>query len=145
MNGATQHLLALFGGILMIGLSFWAHRQIDARFQMALTHAHYTEALHLSRKHMKLASDSAIDTQPRTTGEWIALFNESARHAPLGGPAYVVSNQGNTITGANGVSATNYGESVELYRPGFKSLQPQKTTISPGSFLRGLNLKPARS
>ena len=135
MNGATQHLVALLGGFLVIGLSLWAHHEINTRFEMALTHAHFTEALSLSKKNMKLASDSEADTQPRTTGEWIALFNQSARHAPMGGPAYVVSNQGNSMTGAIGVSATNYGESVELYRPGFKTLEPRKVTVSPGGLI----------
>ena len=123
--------MALCGGILVIALSLWTHHEINTRFDMALTHAHFTEALQLSKKNMKLSSDAERDTQPRTTGEWISLFNQSARHAPMGGPAYVVSNQGNSMTGAVGVSATNYGEAVELYRPAFKTLEPKKVIVSP--------------
>lgn len=145
MNAATQHLLALFGAILVIGLSLWAHHQIDSRFQMALTHAHFTEALHLSKKNMNFESMSNTDRQPRNTGEWIGLFNESARFAPMGGPAFVVSNEGNAKTGAIGVSAINYGESVEIFRPGFKSLAPHKVIVSPGKFQHEPSLSETRS
>ena len=126
-------MLALIGALLVLCLTLWAKYELDTRFQMALTHAHFTEALQLSKKNMVLASNSENDTQPRNTGEWIALFNTRARHAPKGGPAYIVNSNGNAGTGAIGVSATNYGESVELSRPAFHKLTAHKVIVAPDS------------
>ncbi|NKB97312.1 MAG: hypothetical protein GKR90_02270 [Pseudomonadales bacterium] len=109
---------------------------------MALTHAHFTEAVQSSKKNMNTALSSdrtnmytadgvpTIGGTPRNTGEWIALFNESARHAPDGGPAYIVNSAGNSDTGAIGVTATDYGKEVQIVRPAFRSLEAHKITVS---------------
>lgn len=142
MQTPSHHLLALFGTIFVLTASFWVRYEIDTRFQMALTHAHFTEAVRSSKKNMNTLTATprsnsytadgvpTLGGTPRNTGEWIALFNESARYAPEGGPAYIVNSHGNATTGAIGVSATKYGREVQIVRPAFRSLTSSRIIVS---------------
>lgn len=142
MNTATQNCIALASAVFIIALTFWAQHEINARFQMALTHAHFTQAVQLSKKNLNTGTVAnkenrftregipTLGGQPRNTGEWIALFNGSARHAPDGGPAFIVNSAGNPLTGAIGVSATNYGDSIEISRPAYRTLKPHRVIVS---------------
>lgn len=142
MNAVSHHAVSAFGLTLVVCGSLWAKHALDVRFQMALTHAHFTEAVQVSRNNMLAErrietgarfTDTGVPTlggQPSSTGEWIALFNERARHAPEGGAAFIVNSDGNPATGAIGVGATNYGKEVQISRPSYRSLKKHKVIIS---------------
>lgn len=142
MTAISHHAVSGIGLTLVVCTSLWAKHALEVRFQMALTHAHFTEAVQVSRNSMLVDrtnetgarfTDSGVPTvggQPSSTGEWIALFNERARHAPEGGAAFIVNSDGNPATGAIGVGATNYGKEVQISRPSYRSLKKHKVIIS---------------
>ena len=143
MTAARHHVLAVIGMFAVVIVGFWAKAQLDVRFQMSLTHAHFTEAVLVTQTNMLSVTqpkptaagftNSGVPTvsgRPSSTGEWIALFNEHARHAPDGGAAYIVNSEGNPVTGAIGVGATNYGKEIQISRPSYRSLKKHKVVVS---------------
>ena len=107
---------------------------------MAQSHAHFTEAVQLARQSISPDSSGAryvtadgvptTASHPTNTGAWISTFSRTAKHAPDGGPAYIVNNTGSDKTGAIGVSATNYGKEVRITRPAYLGLQAQSATVT---------------
>ena len=146
-TGNTPPYMFMILGILsmVLGLA-WMKSAIDGRLSMALTHAHFTQAVRTATKNIGTRQDTSSVTGtrsftadgvpttgglPNNTGEWIALFSRITSTAPNGGPAYIVNRTGNANTGAIGISATNYGREVHISRPAYLGLNVQKIVVTP--------------
>ncbi len=133
--------LTFWGALLVVVLLSWISYELNARFKMARTHAHFAEAVRIAEENVGLNASLAPTTtdnskpenvnQPRSTGEWISLYNNKVKFAPGGGPAFIVNVQGNPATGAIGISATNYGTELHITRPAYRSLKTHKVVVTP--------------
>ena len=146
IRGRISHTgLIVILSMAVAGLVVWTKQSIDSRLAMARAHAHYTVAIQTAKQNIAPQA-RAVDTQYthtytsdgvptvarqlNNTGAWIELLNTRSSRAPLGGPAYVVNSSGNALTGAVGVSATNYGNEVQITRPAFLGLAAVRTIVT---------------
>lgn len=140
MNNRAQLALgiALFSAM---AAAFWTQAALSDRLAMARAHAHFTEAMRDAMQNISDAQAQASgaftadgiptsSAQPTNTTAWISHFSRRVDQAPGGGPAYVVNRWGNDLTGAIGVSATQYGSEVQLSRPMYLGLKPQQVKIT---------------
>ncbi|MEM7097262.1 MAG: hypothetical protein AAF541_03310 [Pseudomonadota bacterium] len=133
-NPSTKKLIGL-GLCFSLSVVFVIEtsRQVQMRLGMVQTHIAYTEAYRISRDMLVQHSVGAQEQAPESSGAWISRIktntNDSIHLAPGGGPAFILNNQGNSLTGAIGVTATNYGRDLILTRPAFYKLSSQSTTI----------------
>ncbi len=131
-------LLTIALSVLVVG---WISYELNMRFNMALAHAHFADAVARAHEHIEASRTGegrqhftaegvpTLGGLPRSTGEWIAYYHKFVRSAPGGGPAFVVNADGNPATGAIGVSATNYGTEVHLTRPAYRGLKAHKVVV----------------
>lgn len=112
--------VTLLASVLVAAVVTWLTVELDARFKMARAHAHFAEAVRIAKR-----SDAS-----RSTGEWISHYHQRIRHAPDGGPAFIVNARGNPSTGAIGISATNYGRELHITRPAYRSLHSHKVVVA---------------
>lgn len=124
---------AVLVGCVGIVLVIDAQRQISSRVAMTQTHFTYAEAYRLSREALAAHTLSTLQNLPESSGAWVSMFKrdvgDNLQFAPEGGPAFVLNKQGSSMTGAIGVTATNFGRDLILSRPAYKHLSPQTTRV----------------
>ncbi len=125
-------ILALAGSLALV-MVVNALQQIVVRVDMAHTHFAYAQAYHLSRQHLAAHSMGSASNVPESSGAWVNTFkNEMGKpliFAPAGGPGFVLNKQGSALTGAIGVTATNFGRDLILVRPAYRHLDQQAVTV----------------
>ena len=130
MKGEISPQLIIAAGILVIAaMASFTHQQMDARINMARTHANFTGALRIAQNSLNARTVKANSHNPTNTGEWIELFNAQSEAAPGGGPAFIVNTKGNSETGAIGVSVTNFGSELQITRPAYVILAEHKSIV----------------
>ena len=130
----------LLATIVCIATLLWATNAIHQRANMAQVHANFTHAIQTvkgkasqqdsSGQHFTADGIPTVATLPTNTGAWISEFSRKVDKAPEGGPAYIVNNTGSDMTGAIGVTATNYGKEVRITRPPYRDLESYTATVT---------------
>ena len=115
------------------------YRNYAQSVQMSKMAVHFVEAVEFAEKEYikdkveMLAGNGS--TKPSTTAGWVELFIENCNVAPSGGQGFLPGNQGDSTTGAIGVSVTDDGATVVLARPLYQTLVPLIATISSSGSL----------
>jgi len=93
------------------------------RMNTAKTNAHFLSAVTMVKNTVNESEHSLSASQ------WVGRLNSRALTATNGGPAFIVNDAGNKVTGAIGVAVDNYGADVHVVRPAYLGLRSIRAVV----------------
>lgn len=122
--GVTSLQVMILISIICV-LGGWAttYNRFQDRMNTAKTNAHFLSAINM----VKVNHEESL-----SASQWAGQLNSGALHAMNGGPAFIINNAGNRVTGAIGVAVDDYGAEVHIVRPDYLTLSSIRAVIRNG-------------